>query len=181
MDVAKEFTSRLRRDFNDRLRIRWSKKRGEWHIEQKVGRAALPPIYISEVDDDLIRAKDGYAFVMAIRPGDRMPCPDCGLTLRVPVMQIAETTCDYCRYKGRYGRHSAAYFPLGDLLIEHLKKISPERRPKKFTEMLDAKNAAVLASRQREFENEFEATTKENWSRMIGIPSWGYTGKEFRG
>jgi len=180
-EAPTEFTRRLNDLFGGRLRIRWSVKRGEWHIEQKVGRAAVPPTYVSEVDDDLVRAKDGYAYVMAIRPGDRMPCPECGLTVHVPVFEVSEATCDYCRFKGRYGRYAACHFPLSDMLLEHLKKISPERQNKKLLQMHDAKNAAILASRQREVFNDVEASTKENWNRLVGIPQVGYTGKEFRG
>lgn len=179
MDIPESFADRLKRDFDGRLRIRWSKALGEFHIEQKVGRAALPPTYISEWDDDLIRARDGYMYVMAIRPGDRMPCPDCHLTIKVPVMRTAEAVCSYCRMKGRDGRWRAAYYPLGDLLLDHLKKIDPTRRfREELTKAADRKNKAIMAAKEREASNIIEASTKENWTQLVQIQSVGFSGKE---
>src|SRR5574343_1629107 len=109
------FTARLEREFGGRLRIRWSTQRGEWHIEQKVARAHLPQYYLYENDDAGIRQRDGYDYLLAIREGDRMPCPRCGHTVKVPVMVTGEARCDRC---GK--RYGAAYFPLeGDALIQY--------------------------------------------------------------
>jgi hypothetical protein len=177
--VPESFASRLEEVFRGRLRIRWSIKQGEFHVEQRVGRGVFVPYRISEIDDSLIRARDGYAFVLAVRPGTRMPCPHCGLEVKVPVMEFSETKCDYCRMKGRDGRYRAAYFPLGETLIDHLKKIDPERgATRELAEASDRQNRAVLASREREISNTIEASTKENFNRLVGIQQVGYTGKE---
>jgi hypothetical protein len=64
------------------------------------------------------------------------------------------------------------------MLIDHLKKISPERRSRHYLKMLDARNDAVVASRQRGEFNHIESATLDNWNRMAGIPQWGYTGHE---
>ena len=135
--VPDEFADRLSRDFQGRLRTRWSKAKAEWHIEERVGRGCVAPTRHRdphdrsrwlpvEVDDAFIRARDGYAYVMSIRPGDRMPCPTCGLTLKVPVLHTGETICANCVKKGRDGHWKAAYYPLGEGLLEHLRKIDPE-------------------------------------------------------
>jgi len=61
--------------------------RSEWHIEQKMRRQRLAQKRLvsgSIENDDVIRATDGYAFVLAVRPGNRMPCPKCGVTLGIP-------------------------------------------------------------------------------------------------
>lgn len=182
MNIPETFLDRLERDFDGRLRARWSKNLGEIHIEQKVGRASLAPTYVSEVDDDLIRARDGYMYVMAIRPGDRMRCPDCNSTIKVPIMRTGEAVCGYCKMKGRDGRHKAAYYPLGDLLLDHLKRIDPMRTYRtELVKVADRKNDAIMAARQRETSNQIETGTKENWTRMVGIQSTGYTGKVFTG
>lgn len=182
MQIPESFSERLEREFDGRLRIRWSKAGGEFHIEQKVGRAALPPTYVSEYDDDLIRARDGYMYVMTVRPGDRMRCPDCNSTLKVPIMRTAETICGYCKMKGRDGRHVAAYYPLGDTLIDHLKKIDPMRRFRQdLAKAADRKNEAIMESRKRETSNQIEASTKDHWTKLVGIQSVGYSGKVFEG
>src|SRR5687767_7794014 len=79
------FQLRLEEVFGRRFRIRWSLRKGAWHIEQRVGRAALAPLRIAEWDDSLIRARDGYALVMEVRPGTTMPCPFCHGKVEVAV------------------------------------------------------------------------------------------------
>lgn len=172
-------TERLEREFDGRLRIRWSYKRNEWQIEAKIARAIDPGAQVDAADDDHIRARDGYAFVMSIRRGDRMPCPDCGFTLKVPVLHTAEVRCDYCRSRGRDGRHRAAYFPLdSELLFEHLRKIDPIRGYRdSLVRLADARNKAILAARERAALNEIQAANIDNFNNLVGIPQFGYSGK----
>lgn len=127
MTAPRWFLDALDRDFGGRLRLRWSPSRGEWHIEQRTGRGKILPRYVSERDDELIRARDGYDFVMAIRPGDRMPCPVDGATMKVPVMEFREALCPTCRRAGRDGRFRASFWPLSESLLTHLRRIDPER------------------------------------------------------
>lgn len=180
MRAPDSFVEALSSLFGDRLRVRWSTKRQEFHIEQQVGRAALPPVRISEADDDMIRARDGYAFVMAVRSGDRMPCPDhCGATLPVPIFACAEVKCERCKRNGRDARHVAGFFPLGDRLLEYLRSIDPSHRdPYDLIRQLDARNAQLEATRKRDASNDIEAATLDNFNRLVGIQSVGYTGKE---
>jgi len=174
-----DFTARLKSEFNDRLRIRWSDHRGEWQIEQRVGRAVVPPRFVSDYDDDSIRARDGYAYVMAVRPGDRMPCPGCGLTLKVPIMHFGEVRCPYCAYRGREGRYAAAYYPLGDALIQHLRRIDPLRGwNKDLAAQADARNEAVLRDHEKKADDALYGGISENWNRIRGVPQVGYTGRE---
>jgi hypothetical protein len=175
-----EFLARLKEVSDGRFRIRWSVARGEYHIEQKVETAADLPIRISEIDDSLICARDGYWFVFAIRNGDRMACPACGLTIKVPVMEFKEAVCDHCRTKGRDGRYPAAFWPLNDRLIEHIRMIDPFRDDSaaNLAERADEHNARMQASREREAFGEVEAVTAENFNRLVGIQQTGYTGKE---
>lgn len=180
MRAPEDFQRRLEREFGGRLRIRWSVKRGEFHIEQKVGRASLPPTFVSEADDETIRAKDGYGFVMAIRPGTRMPCPGCSTTLDVPAMRTGEVRCTFCRVKGLDGRYAAAYFPLeGDALIQHLRRIDPLNTWRDaLAAEADAINRRITASKDRDLSNYNEAVAKDWFNRLVGIPQVGYTGKE---
>jgi hypothetical protein len=179
MRAPDSFVAALSDMFNDRLRIRWSHKRNEFHIEQQVGRAALPPIHISEADDDLIRARDGYAFVLAVRPGDRMPCPECAATSARSDFRCAEVKCERCKASGKDARYVAGFFPLGDMLLEYLRSIDPSRRdPYDIIRQLDRRNALLERTRTRDASNQIEAATLDNYKRLVGIQSVGYTGKE---
>lgn len=180
--APERFTDRLEREFDNRLRIRWSNKLNEWHIEYKVARGqVVVGFYVSDFDDAAIRAKDGYQFLLAVRESDRMPCPKCGYTLKVPLMQSKEVRCEYCMLQGRDGRYSAVFFPLdGDSLIQYLRKLDPMRTYREgLHKQADAANERLLQQRERDFENKIQAATLDNYNRLVGIPQVGYTGKEF--
>lgn len=181
-----DFVAQLAREC-PHLRIRWSKGRGEWHIEQKVGRAALPPLRIDEVDDRFIRARDGYQFVCAVRPGTKMPCGVCGLDMQVPVLKFARLTCAYCMKKAtdprtppkerKIFRTTVGYFPLGEALLEHLRKTDPYRGGTERQEAelkLFAERKAMSELRERL--NHGEACFKDHWNFMHNTQSVGYTG-----
>lgn len=172
MDAPTQFVDRLRSTFNDRLRIRWSTTEKCFHIEQKVGRAVVAPIFIDESRDDLIRARDGYHPVMTIQPGDRMPCPECHYQLRVPVMDTADLPCPYCRLKGRTTRVVAGYWPLNDLLIDHLRKIDPLRgASEELSAEADRHNRLLLKSQEADAYREGEAAFSDDYNRIVGIES----------
>lgn len=130
MHIPDSFAERLEQEFRGRLRVRWSDARQEFHVEQKVGRGAfnpLPPRFRSQAEhrrryDAHVRASDGYALVMVVRPGDRAGCDRCGQTLKVPTFASKEVKCA-CG-----ASQVLAYFPLSDSLIDHLKGMDPERR-----------------------------------------------------
>ena len=175
------FVSKLERLFDNRLRIRWSNHRQEWHIEYKVGRGKFNKISRTN-DDGIIRAQDGYGFFMAIREGDRMPCPKCGATVHVPMFEMAEAVCGYCKMRGDDGRYPAAYYTLeGDHLIQHLIKMDPLRTYRDgIAHKVDDQNARRLADAERKFENEINAIAHDNYKSLVGIQSVGYTGKELK-
>lgn len=172
------FEDRLDSLFDHRLRIRWSDKRGEWHIEYKVARGRVPNFRADRRDDNTIRAQDGYMLVIAVRTGDRMPCPKDGYEMKVPVNHMAETKCDYCVLQGRDGRYPAAYFDLeSDHLFTYLKKLDPIRNWRDgMAKQADAANARLLAARERDQMNKLEAITKENYKDIVNIPTFGYGG-----
>ena len=174
------FAARLQREFGGRLRIRWSTQRGEWQVEQKVARASVPRFRLSDNDDDAIRMWDGYDFLMAVREGDRMPCPYDGTTLKVPAMGTGEVTCTYCKLRGREGRYAAAYFPLdGDGLIQYLRRLDPILGwNRNMARDADRHNAAITSGYERAVSNTIEASTKEHWTQLVGIPHVGFTGRE---
>ena len=176
------FQDRLQEVFGGRLRIRWSTARHEFHIEERVGRAVVPPIRIQEGRDDLIRARDGYAYVMAVRPGDRMPCPHCGRTLRVPVFQSGIAVCGDCSAaQQRNVVFPAAYFPLGENLIDHLRSIDPLRdTTRDNVKAADTHNKQIEAAEQRDLKNFGEDITRDAITTSENFPMVGYTGKTFK-
>lgn len=178
MEVPDEFAARLHAAFDGRLRVRWSSTQQEWHVEQKVARGLINfPSAIS--DDEAIRLKDGYHLVMTIRTGDRMPCPKCGLTLSVPLRSSTMVSCERCRQKGLEHRVAAAYFPLDDTLITHLQAIDPLRgASRELRAKVDAHNAKVMQAQQQRTLDQMTQAAGDDFSRIAGIPSVGYTGKE---
>ncbi len=181
--VSATFEDRLNRLFDNRVRIRWSSKLGEWHLEYKIAPGQVVNCPVESWDDKAIRARDGYAFIMAVRTGDRMPCPVDGTTLPVPAFKTAEVVCDYCRMNGRDGRYPACYFPLeGDALLTYLCKLDPLRGyNSQLVAKIDAANERLIAAKERAFDVYAEAAVKDNIYDLFNIPRVGYTGKVFTG
>lgn len=177
MHIPDVFKERLERAFDGRLRIRWSVKAREFRIEQQVGRAVVPPVRIEEDRDDLICARDGFDYVLSVRSGDRMPCPECEWTeLKVPVRGFVDIRCPYCASKGRQGRTVAGFWPLDDTLITHLQMIDPLRgASKELAAAADRRNEARLAQAERDFSNTIYAQGADHYNEMVGIPQFGYS------
>lgn len=177
MNIPSAFEERLHSTFNGRLRIRWSVKAREFRIEQRVGNAITAPIRIEADRDDLICARDGFDYLLSIRNGDRMPCPECEWAeLKVPVRDFVDIRCPYCASKGRQGRVVAGYWPLDDSLLDHLRKIDPLRGASaELAAAADRRNAAHLASLEAKMSNEIYAHGAENYDALVGIPHFGYS------
>lgn len=175
MHIPDSFSKRLGEEFPN-LRIRWSFKRNSFQIEQQIGRGSLPPIRIDPYDDDLIRAKDGYWKVCEVQPGTNTRCPNCNSELKVPSLRFAEVRCNFCISKGRDGRHTMGYFPLSEVLFDHLRKLNPltggiERAAAE----IDKANQMLMDARMKEISNRTE-TLRDDYAFIAGIPSVGYTG-----
>lgn len=172
--------------FSGRFRLRWSDKQQEYHVEQKlsVGNPNLiPPTYQNpnthgvEYDtysDEWIRAKDGYFFVMAIRPGSKMPCPVCNMPVDVPQLMTAESSCPYCKVMGRDGRYVAAYYPLNHILIEHVKTLDP------YTDGPIRQRQRIRENQLRKYErdqtkalDDADALVRFNNSQVMNVPMTG--------
>lgn len=184
--VPVDFAKRFLAEFPE-YRIRWSFRRNNWQIEQVYGRGALQASDISPENDGLIRERDGYWLVMEIQPGDRMACPSivahypqlqrCGLTLKVPIRATAETVCTDCKKRGRDGRHMAAYWPLDETFLDHMRKTDPLRDGiRRVSREADSHNEAREADIDRRGSNEGQAASADLFNRIVGINQWGYTG-----
>lgn len=146
------FEEALEREFQGRLRVRWSSKRKEWHIEERVGRGVFDPPRNAADTDRVERAKDGYRFFAAVQPKPWRACPECHLKMTVPVQEFKEVRCEYCGYKGLSGRLVLAYFPLGHALLEHLRKHDPLRdRTNQNLKELDLHNERVALGMERDY------------------------------
>lgn len=169
-----EFTARLRRDFGQRLRLRWSDSQHQWLVEQKVGRAAAPARPGTEMEDRWVQARDGYALVLTVAPGDRERCQHCGETVRLPVYDFRETACPRC---GKLTR--SCHWQLNDQLLEHLRRIDPMRDgPRRMARDADRATHAAEQSRIRANSNETESIIKDAIGQIGGFTTVGYTGKE---
>lgn len=178
MEIPEEFADRLHRAFDGRLRIRWSVADGAYHVEQRLARGLINfPSALT--DDEAIRLRDGYHLVMTVRTGDRMPCPRCGLTLAVPLRSSTLVSCERCRQKGLEHRVAAAYFPLDDTLITHLQAIDPLRgASRELRAKVEAHNAKLMQAQQQQVLNQLTDKASDDFTRIAGIPSVGYTGRE---
>jgi len=185
MQVPEGFARQLQREFDGRYRLRWSHKFGEWNLEQKVGLGmADAPFRLDPEDDSLIRAKDGYWFVMAIRTGETMPCPviidrqtkaRCGAEVKVPVMETREAVCLRCQLAGRDGRTAAAYWPLSDALIQHIRRIDAVLGHNEDMKKLhDEKNQRMLFIVEKDALNEIDAVSYDLRKTIGGIEQVGY-------
>jgi hypothetical protein len=176
MEPPTPFTRRLKDEFGGRLRLRWSPRTAVWQLEEKVGRAALPPLRITEGDDSLVRARDGYAYVLSIAPGDRVPCPVCRTTLRLPHLTFHEVECPACKAEGRSGgRVRAAYFPLdGSALLSYLHKIDPLRGGHlEAVAEADADHARYTADKDARYQDGLHQTLFD--AAIEQLPKVGYT------
>lgn len=177
MTIPAAFEERLRSTFQGRLRIRWSVKAREWHIEQKVGRAITAPIRIEADRDDLICARDGFDYLLTVRQGDRMPCPICEWQeLKVPVRDFVDIRCAYCASKGLQGRTVAGFWPLDDSLIDHLKKLDPESDySRNLAKDIDRRNQQREASQEADLSNTVKSAGSEHFDSIVGIPHFGFS------
>lgn len=145
------FEEALEREFRGRFRIRWSKFRREWHIEQRAGRAMHDlPRQVGVDTDRYLRARDGYTFFAAVQPRDTRPCPECHFPMAVPHLAFRESRCDYCGYKGKSGRLVLAYFPLGEKLLQHLRSKLPHHNENVLKE-IDLHNERLELGMERNY------------------------------
>jgi len=175
--APQHFQDRLREAFDGRLRIRWSNAANEFQIEQHVARGIINfPAGLT--DDERIRLRDGFFYVMSVRTGDRMPCPKCGTEIRVPIREMKELSCSVCKGRGLEHRVAAGYFPLDDTLIEHLQSIDPLKgMSRELRNKIDKHNADFTAKQRQKVLDQMSDAMGDDFNRIAGIPSTGYTGK----
>jgi len=178
--IPQSFLDSFKAEFGDEYRFRWSFKTRSFHLEQKVGRAALSPSFIDAADDQSIRARDGYALVLTLQPGDRMPCPGgCGLDLKVPVFTFKAVTCPRCKWLGRDGSYPVGYFPFSESLMDYLKYLDPKRGgQRRVVADADKRTRDAEEDRMKNISRQGEGALYDAYNRIAGIESVGFTGRE---
>lgn len=172
--VPEWFQERLESEHAGSMRIRWSKARGEWHIEERIGRAALLPIQVSEIDDDTIRARDGYGYLMSVRPGTRMPCPFCGLSMSVPIRETSDALCANCKSRSRRSHWVTGFWPLDETLLEYLRKLTRLDTLKR----IQADEVHWAAEQRRDTESQDREDRAYGVDKVIeSLPTFRYSGK----
>lgn len=178
--VPEGFQERLDREFGGKIRVRWSDQLNEWHVEQKVRRGlAGQGIVEDRYHDDVIRYKDGYVWILSFKQGTQFDCPRCGLTLKAPSRATEMVSCGHCRAKGYEHRWVASHWPMDETLIDYLKEL--ERNIDGRSETIKRQNAALQKQMLRNVLDPTLAEFEDNFNKLAGIPSVGYTGKVFTG
>lgn len=183
--IPEHFQERLESEFHGRYRARWSDARGEIHFEQRIGAGFHPgtlkiqPHNKAQYQarwDDMLRARDGYVLTFIVTPGDRTECPRCRATLHVPVKQFTHLTCPSCEKGGRKTTLTVGHWPLGDDLLQHLRRIDAYTGGHDRVQADMAKStAAKTAQDARDLVRDGEAALRERFKAMVGIPSVGRT------
>ena len=180
--IPSDFRARLHREFDGRLRVRWSDRQQEYQVEQKVSRPMGGNVDARSGSDEHVRLRDGYHYILSVQPGTRMGCPKCRTTLKVPAFEIRQVSCPLCKVSGREHRVAGGYFPLNDQLIDYLKQLDPNRDGvQRSRSRVDANNLKLVQQQQRQVLNATTDAASDDFNRIAGIPSVGYTGKIFQG
>jgi hypothetical protein len=171
-----DFRRALAREFHDDLRLRWSQVRRTWLLEAKAGRGLFDiPVAAEEWRraDEQIQLRDGYRPFMEIREYPKMPCPGCGAGLKLKPFESIQATCPRCK-----ATSTVACYPLGDTLLDRLRQLNPKGTYRQnLAREVDRHNAARTRSAEREVSTTVEAGTRDLYNDMVGIPSFGYTGR----
>ena len=110
---------------------------------------------------------------MELREYPKMPCHGCRAGLKLTPFATVQATCPVCRYV-----HTVGCFPLGDTLLDHLRKLNPRGTYRdNVAREQDRLNAAKTASAEREASTTLEAVNLDLYNDLVGIPSFGYAGK----
>jgi hypothetical protein len=171
-----EFQKALDREFRGTMRLRWSHARRAWLLEAKAGRGVYDVAVATEgsrLEDESIQLRDGYRLFVELREVPKMPCQGCKVGLKLSPFETIQATCPKCKYV-----HVVACFPLGDSLLDHLRKLNPHGTYREnLKREADRFNELKTQTAHRDAGNVVDASTREIYNDLVGIPSFGYSGK----
>jgi hypothetical protein len=191
--VPDSVATRIKNEFDGRIRVRYSTKRRAFQVEAKTSRALSDIKFPNHFNgaqikkvmdvfhDDIERHKDGYSLVLEVQPGDRMPCPVCSSTLKVPHLKTAEIRCDYCIVASggrKDGRVTAGYWPIdSEAFMDRLRYLDPSRSYRKGAKGVDAANAERQAIEEKDAMNLIGSVNRDEYRNFAGILQTGTTTK----
>jgi DNA-directed RNA polymerase subunit RPC12/RpoP len=119
-----------------------------------------------------VRSATGYYRVLETSPGSLVECSYCGKDYSQEFMTLNAAKCTRC---GK--QEMVMNWPLGEALLEHLRKTDPERDGLgRMWADLERDELAKAKSDYREKKNLSEAIWKEEFTRIFDIQSRGYEG-----
>jgi hypothetical protein len=176
--VPEAFEERLKEEFGDRLRVRWSNKYDEWHVEQQVrrGLAGFPQGQDQDrFDDNLIRYADGYMWIMSIKQGSRFSCHLCHLPLEAPTRKLKMVSCEHCKRKGYDHYRMACFWPFDETLIDELKRL--EHGMDAMAQKTQAKNELLQQQQLRAAIDPTLDAHLDDFHRVVGNPQAHLSGR----
>jgi hypothetical protein len=100
-----------------------------------------------------------------------MDCPRCRTEMKVPYMETHFVHCPLCKLRGFTNAWAVVHFPLGDSLIDYLKKIDPENPiSERLAADLDRQNEKLAAVMEQDALNAGTAAFEQDYRRLVGIP-----------
>lgn len=169
--IPKDFQAGLDRDFRGDIRVRWSPVRNRWQIERR-GRNVSSSTDPKDRFDTWVRSATGFYRITECSPGSLVECSHCGKDYSQPFMTLNAAKCPKCG-----AQELVMNWPLGEALLEHLRKTDPERDGlARMWEDLERDEARKLASDERIKKGMAEAIWKEEFTRIFQIQSRGYEG-----
>lgn len=175
--TLQDFQAALDKEFLGTLRARWSPIRGAYLLEQKALRGVFDtPLHEERGPralDERIQLRDGYRFFMEVREYPKMPCLQCGVGLRLKPFETIQARCPRC------GDHRpVACFPLGDLLLDYLRRLNPANAHReKVRREVDEANERRESSVKRDGLNHIESANLDQFNTLFEIPQFGYATK----
>ena len=169
--IPKSFLEGLERDFHGDIRVRWSPVRNRWQVERR-GRNLSSSTDPKDRFDTWVRSATGYYRVLETSPGSLVECSYCGKDYSQPFMTFKAAQCPRC------GKQELVMnWPLGEALLEHLRKTDPERDGlARMWADLEKDEARLEDSQERAKRATGEAIWKEEFTRLFEIQSRGYEG-----
>jgi len=169
--IPKSFLEGLERDFRGDIRVRWSPVRNRWQVERR-GRDIASSTDPKDRFDTWVRSATGYYRVLETSPGSLVECSYCQKDYSQAFMTLKAALCPRC------GKQELVMnWPLGDALLEHLRKTDPERDglSRMWNDLL-AEEAFQEESQLRDAHNTGEAIWKEEFTGLFEIQTRGYEG-----
>jgi len=169
------FEDELQRRLGRHYRLRWAVDKDVWCIEHgvEVPLGAVPESMRGR--DVWIRARDHVMLVCEVSPRPYLTCPHCRVTrLALPVLEWREVRCGYCRTQPYKPNTTlvAAYFPLGERLLQHLESTAP-RFALENVRRMHAANDALRASQERDLDRHIDAGLRDYRNVIAGNPVVG--------